>query len=197
MKEEKKIFYDTAEAAQYKEITLKGWWSGSSTYHKKSVFWGEDEHMARWDGCTHLKCACGKEHSKHYTCCDDCRKVHTRERYEKLQLVEWDGVTPITTFDDDKYFFSEDDLLDYIYNENVDQEDLMLVLCKPNYAENLEIDRWEDDLPEDSEGPDWLIEAIDAFNKAIKDKGPLSWGASNKRINYKLPDNFKYEDEEG
>ena len=52
MADSKEIRYDSAEAATYK-TGLAGWVSCTGN------FWGEDEHMARWTGCTHQSCACG------------------------------------------------------------------------------------------------------------------------------------------
>jgi len=45
---EKIVPYDSAEAASIQTVT--GWVSRSGR------FWGNDEHMARYDGCTHRKC---------------------------------------------------------------------------------------------------------------------------------------------
>ena len=69
MKENKKvIMFDSDEAAQYK-TNLSGWVS------RDNHFFGEDEHMARYVGCTHRKCEdCGEPTEKGWLVCDNCRE---------------------------------------------------------------------------------------------------------------------------
>lgn len=47
-KEKKIIPYDSPEAASFKTVT--GWVSSDG------IFCGNDEHVARYRGCTHIKC---------------------------------------------------------------------------------------------------------------------------------------------
>jgi hypothetical protein len=112
MTEEKIIMYDSPEAAE--QITLTGWISKG----KDGQFWYKDEHMARWAGCTHKKCDCGNVMKKSYTMCETCRAKAARERYLKLPFKEWDRVEPVTESWGDKYFFNEEDLIEYMM-ENI------------------------------------------------------------------------------
>ena len=48
------IMYDSPEAASIKTIT--GWVSSAGR------FWGDNEHMARYDGSTHMKCKNNPDH---------------------------------------------------------------------------------------------------------------------------------------
>lgn len=183
---DKKIMYDSDLAAVYEERTLKGWWSVKSTHNNFSRFFEEDEHMARYDGCTHMLCKeCGKRtHRKSWTCCADCRAKHTRKRYEALQVVDWDGETYVCTFDDDQFFNSPDEIYDYCEEHGCKPEDLMLVLCEPGYPSQVNTDYWCDELPEDGELPAEVLEALDALNDVISKSGPIAWWPGKKRISF-------------
>jgi hypothetical protein len=85
----------------------------------------------------------------------------------------------------EKYFFHEDEMLEYIdlYNEDCECEEdhitvdsLMLYICEPNYARQVEEDYWEDALGEGGELPDEINTKLEALNEAIREyKQPLSW----------------------
>lgn len=110
--EEKKIMYESPEAATFK-TGISGWVSANGRFFGN----GRDaENMARYDGCTHHIAECGHEAERHWLACSECRIKKDRERYFSYPVVEWDGSTPIVIFDDDRYFFSEDDLLEYCEN---------------------------------------------------------------------------------
>lgn len=86
-KEEKIILYDSPEAAQLKDLKL--WVSAGGRAYG-------DEHSARWDGCTHKKCECGRELvEKSWAVCEKCRSEKDLKRFLELPLVEWDGKTPL------------------------------------------------------------------------------------------------------
>ena len=71
---------------------------------------------------------------------------------------------------------AEDDLED---GETI--ASLRLVLCEPQYAPSLETDYFDDVLPSDDDPPDELLEAIDAFNKALDGK-VFSWRPGKYRL---------------
>jgi hypothetical protein len=173
-KEEKIIMYDSPEAA--KEITVTGWVAADNT------FWGKDEHMARYCGCTHQKCECGEIMSKGWTKCDECRRKISREKYLSYPIVEWDKESPIFVYGDDKYFFSYQDLMEYCSDNELEPEELQLLLCKPNYLWPIDADYWSDVFPEDVELPQDLQTHMDALNEYIKTAPPASWSGDNKRI---------------
>jgi len=180
-----KIMYDSDKAAIFEERTIKGWWSVKSSAAGKSRFWDKDERMARWDGCTHKKCECGEVHSKRWTCCKKCRDKKKRERFNKLPVIEWDGITPICSYDDDRFFFYESDLIEYCQEHNCKPDDLMLVICEPIYPSQIDTDYWCDELGEDEEMPSDILEALDSLNEIISTADPLSWQQGEKRIKVK------------
>lgn len=174
---EKIIMYDSPEAAQ--EITLTGWMSGDD-----KRFWYKDEHMARWSGCTHVKCDCGNIMTKCWTKCDTCRSKMDNERYNALPYREWDGMSPVVTRDGDKYFFNEDELIDYCEENEVDT--IELLLCVENHYSPIDTDIWADIFPEDSDGevPKEMQEAIDNLNEVIKRMNPCSYSPGKIRTSY-------------
>ncbi len=58
---------------------------------------------------THVDCVdCGVEFEKDYTYqkrCSVCKYKHDQEKYLKLELVEWDGKTPLCIWGGEEYFF--------------------------------------------------------------------------------------------
>lgn len=172
------IMYASDDAAQ--RVTVTGWRSRSGR------FYGDDEHLARWDGCTHKVCACGAEMERIYTICRSCADKKRLEKYEAMPFKEWDGETPLTLYDDDEFFWNEDDVLDYCERCDISLEDLRLVICEPNYAREIEPDDfYQDDLPEDQSISDVypdLANAIEKVNELIRKKEkPLSWGGGRFR----------------
>lgn len=170
MQEKKFIPYDSPEAAQYRTIT--GWVS------KDGRFWGDNEHMARYSGCTHVLCSkCKKEYvERGRTKCKKCQHTDYINAYSKMPYKDWDGVTPITLYDSDEYFMDIDDLFFYTEENEVNPKDLMLVLCDPIYPRLLDTDYWEDDLPDpDYDIPEELERLISEFNERVKKIDIISW----------------------
>jgi len=181
---EKIIMYESEEAA--KKITVTGWVSSTG------FFYGDDENIARFAGCTHKLCECGAVTSKNYTHCEKCRTKRRSKVYEAMPYQEWDECTPLVLFDDDRYFFDKDGLLDWCACEDIKVEDLQLVICKPNVIHRIEYnDMYCDDLPEDMGLEDVAPEiaaALDKVNEMIKEhKTPLSWYAGKFRTSIKEP----------
>jgi len=149
--------------------------------------WEQNEHMASWCCCTHKTCECGEVHSKSWTICDTCRAKKDSDRWFVKPEVEWDGEFPIGLWDDDKYFFSPDDLADYLVDvdrgeEFLRVEDLRLTTCEPNRASHFDVTEYCcDELPEDGE----ILNAamIDRqVNGLLNDLGILSWSMTGKRL---------------
>ena len=161
------VMSDSAEAATYR-TDISGWVS------RDGRFFGDDERLARWSGCTHCPCSeCGAMTSKHRTICDPCHAKREDANYAAMPTKEWDGDTPLYSHKDDKYFFG--DVLEYCEDEDRKPEDLQLVICEPAYGRPIDSDYFCDELPEDGEVPDVIAVAMQALNKAIKEAGPLSW----------------------
>lgn len=180
--EQKQIMYDSQEAATYVE-NIKGW------IDKDRRFFGdnkESEHMARYSSCTHRICDCGNVMEKGYSKCPSCRNNASIERYYALQFKEWDGKTPVYSEAHDKYFFGEDEIIEYCEEEEIDPRELRLLLSFPNHFSHINCDQWEDIMPEEvDELPKKLQEGIDALNKIIDELPPASFSPGKIRTEYK------------
>lgn len=177
------IMYDSPEAATYR-TDIKGWVS------RDGLFYGDNpssERGARWSGCTHQTCECGQVHDKSRTKCRSCIGTESTEKYYALPMVEWDGITPVATFDDDKFFFDEESVLDWMadlkHDAGMEDVEVQLVLCTPQKLHYISDDNWCDDLPDDGELPDEVAQKLEELNEAIKRAPVVSWWAGTTRIN--------------
>lgn len=191
-KEEKVIMYDSPEAAE--QITLTGWISKG----KDGRFFYKDEHSARYAGCTHVKCDCGNIMGRGWLKCPECRHKAAVERYNALPFKEWDGKEPVCTWDGDKYFFSIDDLTDYMYDYDGDWRDedaddkpglteIDLLICQPIYYQPIDSETVACDAHEDYEPEEELLQKIKEFNDFLSTLHPHSWTAGKVRTKYILP----------
>lgn len=107
----------------------------------------------------------------------------TKEQYLKLPGAFWDGEAMVYSEYLGQFYNSPDDAIEDL-EEGQTIEYLMLRICDPVYAHQLEIDDWADDLGEDGiyDAPKWLCEAIFAFNQAIEGKPGLSWTPGKARL---------------
>jgi len=167
---EKVVPYDSPEAASIKTVT--GW------VDRHGRFWGNDEHMARWSGCTHQKCPkCGSlKKARGY--CKPCHEAGEIEKWQAMPRMPWDGMAMLYSQAADRYFSDIEAVDDYCNDSKSDVESLRLVICTPNIA--LPIDpeeHYSDDMPEDGGNlPIALQEAFAALNDAIRACAePLSW----------------------
>jgi hypothetical protein len=176
-KTETQILYDSPEAARY--VTgIEGWVDANGR------FWGKDEHAARYSGCTHFKCDCGNSMEKGWLKCEECRWKSKVEKYKEMPTKEWDGKEYLYSLSADKYFFSEDDLTDYCYEEETKPEDLMLVFCEPNYLSELELysDMFPDDIETDDVVDRELLTMLEELNKKIREHKPISYTSGKVRV---------------
>lgn len=152
-------------------VTMTMWKARGADYYF-------DESVARYVGCTHFPCKeCGKPARKPFVRCRECQEREDIRLYNVLPKKMWDGKGMIFSDAYDEYFNSLGEAQEYL--EDLDEEktleDLRLLICKPQYARLLDVDDFADDLSEDGEAPDWLIDAIEEFNKAISGHEPLSY----------------------
>lgn len=169
MTDKEMILNSSEEAASIQTVT--GW------VDRHGRFWGDDERMARWAGCTHIKCGqCGKPVEKSWLNCPDCREATQDVLWYSFKQKPWDGTTPVCIHDGDQYFFDDGEFYDWCVDEGVNPSDVKLVHCDPHFAKQVEEDNWCDDLPEDGELPSEIQAALDEFNAKIRAcKEPLSW----------------------
>lgn len=178
------IMYDSPEAA--KKETLTGWVSGGNGGYPKR-YYGEDEHMARWAGCTHLKCECGEIMGKSYTRCEKCRHKLDVERYNALKFKEWDYVEPVCTWGGDTYFFDIETLEEFML-EN-EQWEIDLIICDPVHYRHIDSeDVVKGESHEDWEPPAELEKKIEKFNDYLRTLPPHSWMPGKIRTSYKSED---------
>ena len=167
------ILYDSDEAAKF--VTgLSGW------VDSNGLFWGDNrdsENMARYSGCTDLRCSCGHLMKKHYTKCAICREREAIERYKKRAQKEWDESIPVYSETADEYFNDRSEVEDFLEqsDEGITAEDLRLLICEPVYLRPVEEDYWIDDLPDDAELPSEAVDALDALNNTLKAVGPVGY----------------------
>lgn len=171
------IDFDSSEAATLKTVT--GWVSSSGG------FWGDDERMARWQGCTHVSCSeCGTQIAKSRSICESCWIAQQIRNYYLL-----DEVDPEHRFiycQNDEEFYT--DLTTFKDMCDEPNEDKRLVVCVPYYAPELDIyDYLEDYLADDQEPPDALIEAANVFNAAVNAyRQPITWFPGTARVKASL-----------
>lgn len=148
-------------------------------------YFGEDENGARWCCAGSLPCECGGRITGSYTCCDECRRKKSAERYAALPEEAWNFDSPLALWDDDRFFFSSEDLADYLGNEDLTLDDVRLVLCEQNTVRGFEaLDYFSDDLGED--GADQISsKAVTEINAIVdawaKDNLPALWHGRSAR----------------
>jgi hypothetical protein len=177
--DEKIILRDSPEAATL--VTMQLWKASNGQCFL-------DERTARYAGSTHNTCECGAIAPKHYTRCDSCRNKKDIEQYNKMPFKEWDGETPLVIYGTDTYFFEDYEFEQYCEDNGVEEKDLMLVICEPVFAHEIDGSYWEDYLPEDGELPDEIEQAIKEFNAKIRAYNkPLCWVQGKERTSCAQP----------
>lgn len=174
---EQKLPYE--QAAEIRKKDFNGWCCKSC-----DRYYGEEEHIARYCCAKDLPCntpGCKGRAEKPYVCCKECLKKHDRERWLALPEVPWDGETPLCLFDDDHYFFSIEDLDDYLEENKMEIEDVQVVICekadKPYFSIT---DFLCDYMPEDEDVDD--ADEIDKIvNDWIRDRVMETWEGSKTR----------------
>lgn len=174
----KNIHYHSDKAASLQTVT--GWVSSDGR------FFGNDEHLARWVGCTHKTCPCGKITSKHYTICNTCQEEKRAERYRVMPEGN-PGEDMVYSDSGQRYFNDVDDALDYAAEEGCSIADLDLVCCEPVHMKEVDPEIWADDLPEDFSfddcAPKGIRDKIFELNAMIREhKVILSWWPGKERV---------------
>lgn len=180
------VLSDSPDAASYQ--TVSGW--VSRTRH----FFGDNERLARYDGSTHSACTgCHAIAPKSYMLCDKCRANEDTARWNKREIIEWDGTTPFCLADGDEYFFDNDRFFDWFddasFDDDTKPEDVRLLICAPVFFKQVDTEYWndafcDDDLYSDANPlPPEIAKALEEFNKVIKAyTKPSCWRPGKKRI---------------
>jgi len=179
MKDEPVVMFDSDDAAQYK-TGLSGWVS------RRGHYFGEDERMARYDGCTHSRCECGNLMNRSYTKCAACADRSKLDKYMAMPEQEWDGLAMIYSEARDEYYPDPDEAED-VLDDGQTLRDLRLIVCVPVYAHPIESDYYCDETPEDGDLPLEVEDAMRAYNEAIKGV-ILSWYPGKYRLELEADD---------
>jgi len=172
----KNILPESGEAAKYVE-DIKGWVS------RNGVFFGTNEEAARNNGCTHRKCHdCGAIIDKKYFRCDNCAFTEKIKRYGKLKEMEWDQSLPAYSIQLGMFFNDKDEVKDFLLKTKLGFDNLLLVVCVPTQLSYLDVDRWYDEMPDDTDVPDELVEAVEAFNETIDEIGAIGYEPGKIRV---------------
>lgn len=165
------IHYNTPNLV--KQCKQDGWTTSDGSTFKT-------EHIARYYECTHRKCkSCNNDTPKIYSLCEMCRESNDITKYNSYSGIQWDNIIPIYSESHDEYFFDQQELLDYIDENNVTIDKLRLVICKPTHLSQIDEDYWMDDLPEDGELSPNLKLALAQLNTIIQSEPPSAWIPSN------------------
>lgn len=163
------IAYDSAEAASIQTVT--GWVS------RTGMFFGNDEHMARYEGCTHRPCGkCGAlVPVRSY--CRDCADKAKTEKYAAMQRADWNGTDMLYSEAHDVWLQDADYLADYCAEHQCTPKELCLIIAVPCHASEIDaLEHYSDDLPEDGDLPADVEEAFTKLNEALRaSKSILSW----------------------
>lgn len=181
MSTEEIILYDSEQAATYK-TGLSGWVS------RDGRFFGKDEHMARWSGCSHIKCEEGNIYKKGFRKCDPCRARARDERYQALEFEEYTDQIVVCR-DHENYFFHPSDLYDHMRDNGLYK--MELIVCEPNYAPYIEdygIDIMPEDQYIDDVHPELANMLAEVNDYIAKNKPILSWAGGKKRTTATLPE---------
>src|SRR3990167_1706427 len=154
MNEAKPIRYeDNAE-----QRTVTGWCCKTC-----NRWWDKDEHMARYCCSTERQCECGNGIARRgWIKCDACNNADRLARWLAKPEIEWDGEFPLGLWDDDQYFWNADELLEYVFEQIEDNdevatldsrwESLQLTTCYETKAPHFEMNEFLCDvLGEDQE----------------------------------------------
>lgn len=136
---------------------------------------------------THDDCQkCNIEFEKEWTYskyCNSCQSEIEQESYNQLELVEWDGKTPLANLDGDIYFFDEDDILSYCEDHDCQPSDLRLVLCKKTHFSEVDVyEQQIENVHENWEPDAELVKLTDALNEYLRTASTNTWIGDNKRV---------------
>lgn len=173
------------EAAEYR-TNIEGWvcktcrrfYGKEEGAERTARFCCEKDHPCATKDCTGRAPRC-----RIY--CSMCDSKRDLERYLKLEEVEWDGETPLVEDDDDRFFFSADDLREHLEQEDVKLEDMRLVICVVDEPRSFSMhDFLDGHLPEDMDIDDpTKIEAV--VDRWIEKHVPKIWTSGKKRPSLK------------
>lgn len=146
---------------------------------------GNTDHVERAETCCkpHVCKECGKESERWHTLCRNCAYLKRLREWQAKPDTEWDGSFPVMLWDDDKYFFDEEYLLEYVDEQEGGWENIEIEACDPVVPRPFDVHEFlQDDLSEDGEVEgDWNT-FNDTVNSWIKEHFPKTYIGNGKRI---------------
>lgn len=141
-----------------------------------------DDHQQRAETCCSDKpCpVCGKTLEKYRTKCFACSQHERLMKFAAKPEEAWDGKYPVTLFDDDRYFFHDEELCDYLADiEPGDYPEIEACdeMANRNFSVSEHVE-WDDDFG----NIDGEKEIDDHVNKWIKDNVPPRYTGNGQRI---------------
>lgn len=143
-------------------------------------FYGDDagsERTARF--CCEKDHACGTEGCKNRAerliYCDPCIEKRDLEKWRALAQVPWDGETPLVLDTDDKFFFSSEELIDYLADHGLSIEDVRLVIAQKDKPRDFDMNEFLCDYLIDDYGDLDDKEINKQVNQWIEDNVPVMW----------------------
>ncbi len=174
---ETQIFFDSPEAASY-QTGLSGWVSRGGWFFGDGP---QSEEIARYDGCTHVACkTCGTPTEKLWTKCKTCRSQDDLLRYEAKPSAEWNGESVLYSETLGVFYDSPEQAREDL-GEGKPLSALRLVICQPVYTTPLDLDYWDNEVPDNWEIPNEVYQAMRAFNAAV-DGIVIAWEPGEYRL---------------
>ena len=154
------------------------------------LFHGDNEHTARWCCAKDLKCeteGCDTRVPKPgLLYCQPCLNKRGLEKYLTFGEFDWDGDSPLVSYNDDRYYFNEDDLREHAEELEVKPWEMQLMICVKESKPRFEVYEFlQDYLCEGQEYEAHWAEIDKKVNDWIDGNAPTVWVQSSKRVSEK------------
>lgn len=137
-----------------------------------------NEAIARRCCATSFPCACGGRIGGRWLKCETCRDIEHAEKYAALPRREWDGEESLARPYGDEFFWSADELQEWLENAEVwiTLEELQVVFCEPQRPRPVDLySCFEDILPDGADVPEGLGEMEKKVNDWMQALPPTSY----------------------
>lgn len=155
---------------------------------KCGLFWSSKqwpgEQYTRAETCCESKpCpGCGGNLPKHYLKCISCQSAERFAKFKAKPESPWNGEFPIVVYDDDIYFWSLDEINDWI-GELEEDSQFEFEACDENEPRSFNVEEFlYDDLPEDCCDIAGAPEFNQTVNAWIKEHYPKTYTGNGQRV---------------